>query len=731
MHERDTHDIGGQPSGSVDRALDVARNLVRCGVPVFVAEPDPTKPIGFALPRGWEHTAPSLTVVNRWHEGAALCAVMGHTIDLVDLDPRNAEPQGRAAMANLPAWPRSYATAVTPSGGAHLFIASLHVGSKDNVLPGVDVKGGYSDGTGRGFAFIAPTVRRSKVDGIPRAYGWMIEPDLGPLLTGQPDDSGSSLAALIARSRPTNGVRPARGVGSELDLFRPPARAFTVTQAWEFVRPHLDALARARSGSINTTLNAAAKALSHFGDDFWPHSQAVTWLMDALSYTEYDGRTWRAEATIRSAYDSAERDWRAEVRHEGAPFPGSHTVAMQAIQGTAGSDREQQTGQAKSRRVELGPWLDGTYEAPTPSLGVVRDDGATLLYPGKWHTVVGGTGAGKTWLGLAHVADEIRHGRTVVYAHFEETNPAETIARLRALGVAKELISERFVWFDCSMPWGVGEFAEAFAAVWPAPSLVVLDGINAACTRHGEDPVAVKAVGWYRAMFVTPAAMNGAAVLSLGHPPKARDRQSERFGYGSTAWLDEVDGVGFRLVAHSAHPIRKGATGSALLYSVKDRAGSVELTGRAESQREGWVYLGSLVVDNATDPEGGVRLHMSAPGALVAETDPIDALAEMIVESLKRQPDQRYESQKSLEVEMRADGHKFDKNLMEPALTRLMRAGLLERDPENHSGRRVARAGWLVIGQLAPCAVQGAGSYGQIRQGASPADPSIAMSENA
>jgi hypothetical protein len=87
--------------------------------------------------------------------------------------------------------------------------------------------------------------------------------------------------------------------------------------------------------------------------------------------------------------------------------------------------------------------------------------------------------------------------------------------------------------------------------------LAVLDGINAACGTHGWDVSVNSSVGEYRNMFVFPLTSLGTAVLSLGHPPKAANRQSESYSYGAAGWLNDVDGVGYRLTS-SRTPIGKG-----------------------------------------------------------------------------------------------------------------------------------------------------------------------------
>jgi hypothetical protein len=690
-----------------ERSLAVARDLVAVGVPVFAAYADEGSATGYKLPQEWQRTdaTRSHRALEMWRPGMALCAVMGHTLDLIDFDPRNGSPG-----AEFTAWPTPYATAATPSGGQHVFIASLHVGSRDGILPGVDVKGGRPDGAGRGFAFIAPTVRASKVDGSQQAYQWLSAPDAHMVsqLVGV-DQSGAALAALIDRGRGGAGLnggsapkhaapRPGWAAPStELALFRPPARGFTQAEAWRYCEPWVRELVHAPDGRRNAALNDAAKVLSHFGEEFWSIEWAWETLVAAVPPKENGRRMWDARQTIASAYRSAAGDWRAErdwQREQGAGFPAQvngaapQGVAVGAVVATY------------SRIVSIAEHLDGTYETLAPTLGAVRDDGQPLLYPGKWHTVIGGTGSGKSWLGLLHAAEEVRAGRTVAYAHFEETSPAGTADRIMSMSNDPDWrgkLIERFKWLDCADSWAPGEFAYTLAQLDPQPSLVVLDGLNAACTRHGQDPAQVQAVGWYRAEFVTPATRNGAAVLSLGHPPKARDRQDERHGYGSTAWLDEVDGVGFRLRAHREHPIRRGTTGSAQLYSAKDRPGSVELLGRPHDV-EGWVYLGSLCVDNATDPSGGVRAHLSAPAAEVDEGSPLDQLAQAIVALLRTQPEQRYSSYRDLEHRLQAAGVKFNKSDLAPALIVLEDAGTIERDAD---GGRAARAGWLT-GQTPP-----------------------------
>jgi hypothetical protein len=304
---------------------------------------------------------------------------------------------------------------------------------------------------------------------------------------------------------------------------------------------------------------------------------------------------------------------------------------------------------------------------------------------------------------VCHAAAELNQGHTVVYMHFEEAGPADTLARFQSLGVDQDTLDARLVWLDTGEPWTRDDYLAELEALDQAPTLVVLDGINDACTLHKWPIFEPDGVGAYRHTFVKPAAKLDAAVLSLGHPPKARDRQTERHGYGATGWLDLVDGVGFRMEAGKM-PIVRGSRGYARLYAVKDRSGGVARHGIVNANREaGWWELGLFWVD---DSENGVDLDRDA---LVSQTtvelvapakvedtvgegdrDQIDDLADAIVEHLAKHGG-RYSSLRQLRDGLRAAKVKASNDDMEPALVRLEQDGRIEREPENGNRPRPGR----------------------------------------
>lgn len=171
--------------------LEVARGLVRLGVPVFTAE---SRGGGrFYYPPAWERMVPDETVIDRWRPGMALCAVTGIVFDVIDVDPRNG---GLASFQSVYDLMTTWAgRSRTASGGWHDWFLSLGLRKKTGLLPGIDYQGGAPDGQGRGFVFLPPTVRPSKADGQLNPYVWEHPPTIGDGHVGN-----EALRDLILRS---------------------------------------------------------------------------------------------------------------------------------------------------------------------------------------------------------------------------------------------------------------------------------------------------------------------------------------------------------------------------------------------------------------------------------------------------------------------------------------------------------------------------------------------------
>jgi len=193
-----------EPNARERTALAHARHLAECGVPLFIAKPDldeygtwnPTgghNSCGYWLPPNWQKAKADPAVVDKWKPGEGLAAVGGHGVDFVDVDPRNGGDESSIPM------PTVYGKVKTPSGGTHHLIAGI--GSrKGSPVPGIDVQAGAPDGEGRGFVWLAPTVRASKVDGVVRPYTWVHPPDVLAVTLVGGDDTGKHLAVMMRKA---------------------------------------------------------------------------------------------------------------------------------------------------------------------------------------------------------------------------------------------------------------------------------------------------------------------------------------------------------------------------------------------------------------------------------------------------------------------------------------------------------------------------------------------------
>jgi hypothetical protein len=199
----------------IEESLTIARELIRAGIPIRAAnramrttadgkrEWDATgghNGTGYWLPSGWEQIEASEHWLDLWREGDALLLITGHAADGFDCDPRHNGEESVATLQTEGKLPTMTGRQATPSGGWHGLIAPLGVSSDNGAeaRPGVDLKSGQPDGTGRGFLFIAPTVRVSKTTGEPGRYRWTERPDVASL---HGDRSGEPLAAEIRARR--------------------------------------------------------------------------------------------------------------------------------------------------------------------------------------------------------------------------------------------------------------------------------------------------------------------------------------------------------------------------------------------------------------------------------------------------------------------------------------------------------------------------------------------------
>lgn len=253
--------------------------------------------------------------------------------------------------------------------------------------------------------------------------------------------------------------------------------------------------------------------------------------------------------------------------------------------------------------TDLVPYLNGEARAVRPSI-LARSDGRCLLYPGKLHWLSGEPEAGKGWVALHACAERMNADERVVYIDFEDQAPT-AIERLRALGVADELIAERFSYLAPEDRAADGDIGRLVAL---HPALVVADGVTEGMVLHGQDPVDNTAVAEWIGLVLRPFARAGASVLTLDHVVKRKDDRG-RWAYGGQHKLAGVD-VAYGVTV--GVPMGRGRTGELHVVVNKDRPGFVR--GFAHNGRE----AATITVRSSGD---SVTVEVGAPGATAGSAE--------------------------------------------------------------------------------------------------------------
>jgi hypothetical protein len=292
------------------QALEVAHYLANLGVPIFTAHPNSSVPGEFLYPTQWQHTKagkPSHNWIDRWRPGMALCMVTGVVFDVIDVDPRNGGDTYE--LDRTGAIPTVYGSQDTPGAGSHHLIARTHL-AKGKPATGIDLQAGADDGTGRGFIFLAPTVRPSKYGpnkGRPVAYRWTAAPERAPAPIQ--DEGLDRLIDLCQLQRvPRRLFAPEIALMGDMDdLFTPAEDLLTLQGANTMIHDQLERVRNARAGEINSTLGGAARCLGRLvGGEFLTEDGAAEMLLDALeqggvhddAWNAAHGKKWTARSVI-------------------------------------------------------------------------------------------------------------------------------------------------------------------------------------------------------------------------------------------------------------------------------------------------------------------------------------------------------------------------------------------------------------------------------------------------
>ena len=331
--------------------------------------------------------------------------------------------------------------------------------------------------------------------------------------------------------------------------------------------------------------------------------------------------------------------------------------------------------------IDLGPYLRGESTNPEPTMGIVRSDGLRLIYPGREHTVLGETESGKTWFALACVVAEIIDGNTVVYIHYEESDPGSTIERLRMLGLTADTIAAQLRFVAPNRPIR-GEWVSPLTAL--RPSLVIHDGVNEGMALHGADIMAAEGAAAFRRRVILPFIQCGAASLSCDHVPKSREGRG-RDAYGSVHKGNAIDGARFLL--DNIEPFGRGRRGLSSVYVTKDRPGYLRAKGKPSSNT-GQTLMGVLVVDDTAAVNADTQgLNFYAPRMDDSPAATATKAADVVLAVINDLPGRAVPSIRLLNAEMRKAGHNLRDTTVRAAVDDLLVAKRLAEIP----GKRGAR----------------------------------------
>lgn len=228
-----------------------------------------------------------------------------------------------------------------------------------------------------------------------------------------------------------------------------------------------------------------------------------------------------------------------------------------------------------------------------------REDGNAILYPGKINAIFGESESGKTWVALEAVRQELTAGNHVFYIDFEDSARG-ILNRLNTLKTP----TERFTAFFYANPDtphtpAISEALMASLAEF-RPSLVVLDGVNAAMNLMGLDLEKNKDATEFSQKILRPLRSFGSGILTIDHVTKSKDTRGN-YAIGAQAKRADIDGVAISVSVEQ--PFGRGIDGALSLTVTKDRPGFV----RAICPDAKTLGIANI----KSQPDGSIKLSIS------------------------------------------------------------------------------------------------------------------------
>ena len=289
-----------------------------------------------------------------------------------------------------------------------------------------------------------------------------------------------------------------------------------------------------------------------------------------------------------------------------------------------------------------------------------REDGHFILYPGKINAIFGESESGKTWVALEAVRQELIAGNTVFYIDFEDSARG-ILNRLNTLKTPTERF-KAFLYANPDSPH-TPAISEALLASLSKykPSLVVVDGVNAAMNLMGLDLEKNKDATEFSQKILRPLRMFGSGILTIDHVTKSKDTRGN-YAIGAQAKRADIDGVAVSVAVEQ--PFGRGIDGALSLTVTKDRPGFVRaICPDAKT-------LGIANIKSQTD--GSIKISISGGTVKISTRE---QKAEAVCDLLRRHG---YEMGRNQIAElMRQDGQPIGNDELKFVLDKLVSTGAI------------------------------------------------------
>ena len=213
---------------------------------------------------------------------------------------------------------------------------------------------------------------------------------------------------------------------------------------------------------------------------------------------------------------------------------------------------------------------DNIFDEPEPSI-LRRADGHCIFYAGKINALFGESESGKTWIALEAVRQELEKGNPVFYLDFEDSVRG-IYNRLKTLGADLSHF-KTFLYSNPTEALTAGAREALLTKIEQfKPSLIVVDGVNAAMNVMGLDLEKNKDATSFSQEVLRPLRLHNAAIITIDHVTKSKDNRGN-YAIGAQAKRADIDGCAVAVEVEIA--FGRGIDGALALKVTKDRPGYV------------------------------------------------------------------------------------------------------------------------------------------------------------